>query len=164
MTTKTLSLRIDEELIDNIDAHVADGKSRNAVIKDLIEAGLEVQSGKKSDEERLRELMEELVGEASEKMSETVSQKIREENNELFRDWSQQLVSAVLPAAIAAGNQKLLEELKPELEELKPALPDPQAELEGSEEEEVAAETEVEPEEEQVEKKGILQWLADVFK
>lgn len=147
MATKTLSLRIDEELIERIDALVGEGKSRNAVIKELIERGLATQEGEKTPEEIQEELMAKLIENASatitEQVTQDVVQKMREENNELFRDWSNQLASTILPPLITAGNKELSEVI---VEELRPALPDPQAQVEGSETAPVAAETEPEPE------------------
>ena len=100
MATKTLSLRIDEELIERIDEYTGEGKSRNAVIKELIEAGLDAKAGKKTDEDMLRELMKELIEDAKREISDTVTAGVKAANNELYRDQSQQLAATILPAVL----------------------------------------------------------------
>lgn len=144
MATKTLSLRIDEELIERIDALVGNGQSRNAVIKDLIEAGLDAKSGKKTDEEMLREMLQEFLAEAKGEISEEVSAKVTAANNELYRDQSQQLTAQLLPAVLGPLLEEQKKQLTEEIDARMPALPaseDPQPEIEGSATEPVAAET-----------------------
>lgn len=141
MATKTLSLRIDEELIERIDAFGEGNQSRNAVIKELIEAGLEAKSGKKTDEEMFQEMSDKLVERVVERVSETVTSDVKDANNELFRDWTQQLTATALPTVLVPLLDERNQQLAAEIEALKPAEPDPQPEIEVSPTEPVAAET-----------------------
>jgi metal-responsive CopG/Arc/MetJ family transcriptional regulator len=143
MATKTLSLRIDEELIERIDEYTGEGKSRNAVIKELIEAGLDAKAGKKTDEDMLRELMKELIEDAKREISDTVTAGVKAANNELYRDQLQQLAATILPAVLVPLLDERNKQLTTEIEALKPVVEIPQPELEGSETEDVPAETQI---------------------
>jgi len=159
MATKTLSLRIDEELIERIDALVEDGQSRNAVIKGLIEAGLEAKSGKKTDEEIFQEMSDKLVERVVERVSETVTTDVKDANNELFRDWTQQLTATALPTVLVPLLDERNKQLSAEIEALKPAEPDPQPEVESSETSDVPANTEPAVEEKPSVWKRFSNWL-----
>ena len=150
MATKTLSLRIDEELIERIDALVGEGQSRNAVIKDLIEAGLDAESGKKSEEEVFRDLIQEFVEDLKKEIPDTVIKGVNEANNQLYRDQSQQLAATILPAVLVPLLDERNKQLSNEIEALKPAAEIPQVELEGSEIDDVPAETQEQTPEEHV--------------
>lgn len=144
MATKTLSLRIDEELIERIDEQVGEGQSRNAVIKDLIEAGLDAKTGKKTDEEVIREMLNDFLTKAKGEISEEVTSKVQAANNELYRDQSQQLTAQILPAVLGPLLEEQRRQLTEEIDARIPALPaseDPQPVLEGSETVDVPAET-----------------------
>ena len=147
MATKTLSLRIDEELIERIDA-VAEGRSRNAVIKELIEAGLKAAADEEADEAKaaatLETLLEKIaaidekVDGADERITQRVVDGVSEQNNALFRDtttqMTTQMTSAVFPQFVNEMNKKLLDEFDKRIEEMRSqpiALPESQVQVEA---------------------------------
>ena len=160
MATKTLTLRMDEGLLERIDAVVGD-RTRNAAIKDLIEAGLratsEEEEARQSDEakaaatydtllEKIADLekkvdgageqitgLKESVDGAGEKITRDVVDGVSEQNNALFRDTTTQMTTAVLPQ-LNEMNRKLLDQLDERIGEMREqpiALPESQVQVEG---------------------------------
>lgn len=123
--TKTLSLRISPELLEKIDELVEqDGqaRSRNAVLKKIIEAGIEAITGdqKAAEAAKNEELIDDIMKKMTEgdfvqaiatKVTEDVSAQVRKDTDELYRDLTTNLAATVLPTAIRAETKGFEETL-----------------------------------------------------
>lgn len=159
MSVKSITVRIDEELITRLDEVAGEeSRSRNVIICNLLEAALDARAATKDspieDEEptinpdELASLVAEKVAGSTEKLdidalTDAVAAKVIEEvrtsNDALFRDISTQMTASVTPI-VAAANQSLYKNLaEGPLDAIVARLPEPADEVEV---EEVAPEPE----------------------